>query len=56
MVTNAPPEFYAAKKKFEEAKTVEEKLEALKEMLRTAPKHKGSSNLLAWIKKRNFYI
>jgi len=51
MVTNAPPEFYAAKKKFEEAKSAEEKLEALYEMLRLAPKHKGSSNLLKWIKR-----
>jgi len=51
MVTNAPPEFYAAKKKFEEARSVEEKLEALYEMLRLAPKHKASSNLLKWIKR-----
>jgi len=51
MVTNAPPEFYVAKKKFEEAKSPEEKLEALYEMLKFAPKHKASSNLLKWIKK-----
>lgn len=51
MVTNAPPEFFVAKKKFEEAKTPKEKLEALYEMLREAPKHKGASNLLLWIKK-----
>lgn len=51
MVTNAPAEYYAAKKKFEEAKTDEEKLLALYEMLRTAPKHKGSEKLIAWIKK-----
>jgi len=51
MVTNAPPEFYAAKKKFEDARTAEEKLEALYEMLKLAPKHKGASNLLKWIKR-----
>jgi len=52
MVTNAPPEFYKAKELFEEAKTPEEKLRALYEMLRTAPKHKGAHNLLIWITKQ----
>jgi len=51
MVTNAPLEFYYAKKKFDEAKSPEEKLKALYEMLKYAPKHKGSENLLEWIKK-----
>ncbi len=51
MVTNAPPEYYAAKKKFEEARTPEEKLLALQEMLRYAPKHKGAQNLIGWINK-----
>ena len=51
MVINAPIEYYHAKKKFDEAKTPEEKLEALKEMLKHAPKHKGAQNLLVWITK-----
>jgi len=51
MVTNAPPEFYKAKEKFEKARTPEEKLISLYEMLRTAPKHKGAQNLLKWITK-----
>ncbi|MCG2867938.1 MAG: 50S ribosome-binding GTPase [Candidatus Nanopusillus sp.] len=52
MVTNAGPEFYAAKEKYENAKTPEEKLKYLYEMLRTAPKHKGSEHLIAWINKK----
>jgi len=43
---NAGPEFYAAQQKYSNAKTLEEKLEALKEMYRLAPKHKASENLL----------
>lgn len=49
MVTNPDAEFLRAKEKFENAKNVDEKLNALYEMLRTAPKHKGASNLLKWI-------
>jgi len=52
MVVNAPIEFYRAKKKFDEAKTPREKLQALYEMLKTAPKHKGAHNLLVWITKQ----
>ncbi|MGC9079958.1 MAG: TGS domain-containing protein [Nanopusillaceae archaeon] len=51
MVTNAGPEFYAAKDKFENAKTPEEKLKYLYEMLKYAPKHKGAQNLIGWINK-----
>ncbi len=43
---NAGPEFYAAQQKYSDAKTPEERLEALKEMYRLAPKHKASENLL----------
>ena len=49
MVTNPDAEFLKAKEKFENARTIDEKLDALYEMLRTAPKHKGASNLLKWI-------
>ncbi|MEM4261591.1 MAG: GTPase [Candidatus Diapherotrites archaeon] len=49
MTTNAGPEFFAAQKKYQEASTHEAKLEALKEMLRFAPKHKSSENLVAEI-------
>jgi ribosome-interacting GTPase 1 len=52
METNAGPEFYAAKEKYENAKTPEEKLRYLYEMLKYAPKHKGSENLIAWIHKK----
>lgn len=43
---NAGPEFYAAQQRYSDAKTPEERLEALKEMYRLAPKHKASENLL----------
>jgi len=52
MVINAPIEFYHAKKKFDEARTPKEKLQALYNMLKTAPKHKGAHNLLVWITKQ----
>ncbi len=43
---NAGPEFYAAQQRYSDAKTPEERLEALREMYRLAPKHKASENLL----------
>jgi ribosome-interacting GTPase 1 len=43
---NAGPEFYIAQEKYSNAKTPEDKLEALREMYRLAPKHKASENLL----------
>ncbi|BBL45635.1 TGS domain-containing protein [Nanobdella aerobiophila] len=52
MVTNAGAEFYAAKNKFESARTNEERLKYLYEMLKYAPKHKGSEHLIAWINKK----
>ncbi|MEM4221965.1 MAG: GTPase [archaeon] len=52
MVINAGPEFEKAKEKYQNARSNEEKLEALKEMLRTAPKHKGSENLLSDIRAK----
>jgi ribosome-interacting GTPase 1 len=49
---NASPQYYAAEEKYRKAKTKEEKLKALYEMLRYAPKHKKSEDLLKQIKKR----
>ncbi|MGB9703473.1 MAG: TGS domain-containing protein [Candidatus Micrarchaeales archaeon] len=49
---NASPQYYAAEEKYTKAKTNEEKLKALYEMLRYAPKHKKSEDLLKLIKKR----
>jgi ribosome-interacting GTPase 1 len=52
MPANATPEYAQAQRKYLEARTREEKLVALEEMLRTAPKHKGAANLLKELKRR----
>jgi len=52
MPINAGPEYFLAEKKYLEAKTREEKIEALKEMIRTIPKHKGTEKQLALLRKR----
>jgi len=52
MPVNAGPEYFAAEKKYSEAKTKEEKIIALEEMIRAAPKHKSSEKLLRDLKKR----
>ncbi len=52
MPANLTPEYLAAEKKYREAKTLEEKLLALKEMWATLPKHKGTDKLQADIKRR----
>jgi ribosome-interacting GTPase 1 len=49
---NASPQYYAAEERYRKAKTKEEKLKALYEMLRYAPRHKKSEDLLKQIKKR----
>ena len=52
MPTNASPAFYSAQGKYLEAKTIEEKIIFLKDMIKEAPKHKSSENLLANLKTR----
>lgn len=52
MPVNAGAEYFAAEKRYLDARTREEKIEALKEMIRFAPKHKGAENLLAQLKHR----
>jgi len=52
MPINAHPEYIAAEKKYLEAKSDEEKLLALEEMIRHAPSHKGGENLRADLKAR----
>ena len=52
MVTNVTIEYLKAERKYLEAKTDEERLEALAEMLRTVPKHKGTETLIAQLKQR----
>ncbi|HAF70792.1 TPA: GTP-binding protein HSR1 [Candidatus Acetothermia bacterium] len=52
MPANLTPEFLAARERFNQAKTDEERLEALQEMLATIPKHKGTEKMQADIKRR----
>ncbi|MFA5745283.1 MAG: GTPase [archaeon] len=52
MPANASYEFGVAQRKYDEAKTDEEKVIALQGMLSTAPTHKGSENLRRDISKR----
>jgi len=52
MPVNAGPEYFAAEKRYLDARTTEEKIKALEEMIRKLPKHKGSENLLAQLKHR----
>ena len=52
MPTNVTPEFKRAKEAFQKAREPAERLQHLKEMLRTIPKHKGTEHLQADIKSR----
>jgi len=52
MPINAGPEYFLAEKKYLEAKNCEEKIKALEEMIRFLPRHKGTHNVLAQLKKR----
>ena len=52
MPANLTPAYRDAEKTFREAKTSEEKLAALKRMLTTIPKHKGTDKLQGDIKRR----
>jgi ribosome-interacting GTPase 1 len=52
MPANLTPEYHRAEQQFRVAKTPEQKLEALEEMLRTIPKHKGTDHLQADLKSR----
>ncbi|MGC8850664.1 MAG: GTPase [Candidatus Micrarchaeia archaeon] len=49
---NAGPEYYAAEARYQQAKTYEEKMAALEEMLRHCPKHKGSQSILSEIRDK----
>ncbi len=52
MPANLTPQYRSAEQRFREAGTNEEKIEALKEMLRVIPKHKGTDHLQGDLKKR----
>ena len=52
MPVNAPGEYYRAEEKFRSAKTREDKILALEEMIRLLPRHHGSENMIAQLKSR----
>src|SRR5215469_7962593 len=52
MPANLPPEYKAAEAAFRKARDSRERLEWLREMLRTIPKHKGTDHLQGDIKRR----
>lgn len=52
MPTNQGPEYFAAEQKYQKARTREEKIICLEEMIRTSAKHKGTEKLLADLRKR----
>ncbi len=52
MPANLTPQYHAAEKRYRQANTPEEKLEALRQMLSVIPKHKGTDKLQADIKRR----
>lgn len=52
MPINAGYEYLNAEKVYLQAQTLEQKIAGLKEMIKTAPKHKGSENLLAELRLR----
>jgi ribosome-interacting GTPase 1 len=52
MPVNAPIEYYKAEENYNSAKTREEKIKYLEEMIRLLPHHHGSEKMLAQLKKR----
>ncbi len=52
MPANLPPQYFEAEKRFREARTPQEKVEALEEMLTIMPKHKGTDKLRADLRRK----
>ena len=52
MPANLTPQYHAAEEAFKKASTLEDKIEALQEMLAVIPKHKGTEKLQADLKRR----
>jgi len=52
MPANLPREWYLIEEEYRNAKTTEEKIEKLKQLIAATPKHKGTENLLAQLRKR----
>jgi len=52
MPANLPPEYFAAEKRFREAKSIPEKIAALEAMLAIMPHHKGTDKLRATLRRK----
>jgi small GTP-binding protein len=52
MPANLTPQYMEAERRFKQATTVQEKMEALEEMMAVMPKHKGTEKLQAELKKK----
>jgi ribosome-interacting GTPase 1 len=52
MPTNLPPDYFEIEKRFRQAETAEEKIEALQEMMSVVPKHKGTDHLRADLRRK----
>jgi len=52
MPADLPPYFYEAEKYFKEAANPEEKANAIEELLKTFPKHKGTDKLRAEYRRK----
>jgi uncharacterized protein len=52
MPANLTPQYLSSEKRFKEATTTQEKIEALEEMMATIPKHKGTEKMRADLRRR----
>lgn len=52
MPANLTPEYIKAEQRYAQAKSIEDKIAATEEMIRLAPKHKGTEKLMMFLKKR----
>jgi ribosome-interacting GTPase 1 len=52
MPANLPPQYYEAERRYRQAKTPQEKIEALEEMFSIMPKHKGTDRLRAELRTK----
>ncbi|NQS97452.1 MAG: 50S ribosome-binding GTPase [candidate division Zixibacteria bacterium] len=52
MPANLPPDYFAAEERYRQAKTNEEKIRILEEMLAIMPKHKGTDHLKADLRSK----
>ena len=52
MPANLTPDYHRAEQRLREARSVDDKIAALEEMLRVMPKHKGTDHLQADIRAR----